>query len=151
MKNKNQNLQTLPSDEDISLARASAEELSRLLAKMPKADRARVQMNEQDLILPRQALALLRDLLAEMAQGNIVSIVPTHHLLTTQQAANILNVSRPFLIQLLLTEKIPFSKVGTHRRIRYQDLMEYKSKRDQESQEMLDELTRQAQEDDMGY
>lgn len=151
MKTKNQNLPKLPTDEDISLARASAEELSRLLAKKPKTDRARVQMNGQDLILPLQALALLRDLLAEMAQGNIVSVVPTHHLLTTQQAANILNVSRPFFIQLLKTEKIPFSKVGTHRRIRYLDLMEYKLKRDQESQEMLDELTRQAQENDMGY
>ncbi len=151
MEHKNQKLQTLPSDEDISLARTSAEELSRLLAKRPQADRARVQMDHQDLILPRQALALLRDLLAEMAQGNAVSIVPTHHLLTTQAAANILNVSRPFLIQLLKNGEIPFSKVGTHRRIRYQDLMKYKLERDQENQNMLDELTSQAQEHDMGY
>ncbi|MBF0492651.1 MAG: helix-turn-helix domain-containing protein [Deltaproteobacteria bacterium] len=143
--------QILPSEEDVSLARTSAEELSRLLAKKTQAPRARVQMDGQDLIMPRQALALLRDLLAEMAQGNVVSIVPTHHLLTTQEAANILNISRPFLIQLLKSEKIPFSKVGTHRRIRYQDLMEYKLRRDQENQEMLEELTRQAQEEDMGY
>lgn len=147
----NQNLQTLPSIEEISLARASAEELSQLLAKLPQSDRARVRMDNQDLILPRQALALLRDLLAEMAQGNVVSIVPTHHLLTTQEAANILNVSRPFFIQLLKTEKIPFSKVGTHRRIRFQDLMDYKTKRDLESEQLLDELTYQAQDHNMGY
>lgn len=151
MKNRNQNLQVLPTTEDISLARASAEELSQLLAKTPQAGRALVRMDNQDLILPRKALALLRDLLAEMAQGNVVSIVPTHHLLTTQEAADILNISRPFFIQLLKSEKIPFSKVGTHRRIRFQDLMDYKMKRDLQSEKMLDELTHQAQDHDMGY
>lgn len=151
MTKKNIYIQDFPSDEDILLARASAEELSQLLAKTPQEDRARIRMDKQDLILPRQALALLRDLLAEMAQGNIVSIVPTHHLLTTQEAANILNVSRPYLIQLLENGTIPFSKVGTHRRIRYQDLMEYKAKRDLENQKLLDELTQQAQENGMGY
>lgn len=142
---------TLPSDDEINLARESAEELSRLLVKTPRADRARVQMDGQNLILPRQALALLRDLLAEMAQGNVVSIVPTHHLLTTQEAADLLNISRPFLIQLLKTGKIPFSKVGTHRRIRYQDLLEYKAKRDKQNQADLDELVQQAQSFEMGY
>ncbi|QQR81579.1 MAG: helix-turn-helix domain-containing protein [Deltaproteobacteria bacterium] len=151
MKSKSYSLQVLPSDEDISLARASAEELSLLLAKIPKAYRARVQMDGQDLILPRQALALLRDLLAEMAQGNIVSIVPTHHLLTTQEAANILNVSRPFLIQILESGRVPFTKVGTHRRIRYKDLIVYKEERDLENAKLLDELTDEAQKNDMGY
>jgi excisionase family DNA binding protein len=151
MKHGTQQSPTLPSDEEILLARASAEELNRLLVKIPQADRARVQMDGQDLILPRQALELLRDLLAEMAQGNVVSIVPTQHLLTTQEAANLLNISRPFLIQLLNSGEISFSKVGTHRRIRYQDLMEYKSKRDKENQAVLDELVEQAQRDGMGY
>lgn len=151
MKNKSHKQPVLPSEEDISLARVSAEELSRLLLRIPQADRARVQMDDQSLILPRYALNLLRDLLTELAQGNMIEIVPTHHLLTSQEAANILNVSRPFFIQLLQTEKIPFTKVGTHRRIRYQDLMDYKSRRDRESKKMLNELTRQAQELDMGY
>lgn len=133
------------------MARASAEELSQLLAKKKKADRAQVKLDGQNLILPRYALVLLRDLLAEMAQGNAVSIVPTHHLLTTQDAANLLNVSRPYLIQLLKNEKIKFHKVGTHRRIRFQDLIEYKLKHDQESEKYLDELTKEAQELDMGY
>lgn len=151
MKSKNSQLQSLPSKEDISMARASAEELSQLLAKKKKADRAQVKLDGQNLILPRYALVLLRDLLAEMAQGNAVSIVPTHHLLTTQDAANLLNVSRPYLIQLLKSGKIKFHKVGTHRRIRFQDLIEYKLKRDQESDKSLDELTKEAQELDMGY
>lgn len=143
--------QMLPDTESASLARASAGELSRLLAEMPNADRARIQLDGHDLILPRQALALLRDLLAEMAQGNAVTVMPTHAELTTQEAANILNVSRPHLVQLLETGKIPFSKTGTHRRIRYQDLMDYMHKRNQQTETLLNELTRQAQDHDMGY
>ena len=143
--------QELPDTEAADLARASAGELSRLLAAKPEADRARVQLDGHDLILPRQALALLRDLLAEMAQGNAVTVVPTHAELTTQEAANILNVSRPHLVKLLEAGDIPFTKTGTHRRIRYQELMAYKNQRDQTSREALDELSKQAQELDMGY
>jgi excisionase family DNA binding protein len=125
--------------------------LSRLLAKSPDADRARVQLDNQALILPPQALTLLRDLLVEMAQGNAVTVVPIHTELTTQEAANILNVSRPHLVKLLENGKIAFSKNGTHSRIRYQDLMNYKQQRDQQSQAALDELVRQAQNYEMGY
>lgn len=151
MKKNTQNLQALPSDEDIRLARASAEELMQLMVKISKADRAQIRMDDQDLILPRYALVLLQKVLAEMAKGNVVSIVPTHHLLTTQEAANILNVSRPYLIGLLESGKISYSKVGTHRRIKYQDLMEYKQAQDESSQKLLNELTQLAEESDMGY
>ena len=139
----------LPDPETATLARASAEELSRLLARKPEADRARVSLDGIDLVLPKYALALLRDILAEMAQGNAVTIVPTHAELTTQQAADILNVSRPHLVKLLEAEEIPFKKVGTHRRIRYEDLMDYKARRDAQSQAALDELVEQAQNEDM--
>ena len=141
----------LPGAEAAGLARTSATELSRYLSEHPEAERARVQFDDSDLILPRHALELLRDLLAEMAQGNAVTIMPTHAELTTQQAADILNVSRPHLIKLLESGEIPFSHVGTHRRIRYQDLLAYKAGRDQKREEALDELVRQAQEHDMGY
>lgn len=143
--------QILPDSEASALARASAEELSRLLGQIPQAERAQVKLDGNDLILPRQALALLRDLLVEMAQGNAVTIVPTHAELTTQEAANLLNVSRPHLVKLLEGGDIPFTKAGTHRRIRYQDLMTYREQRMQESRNALDELTEQAQELDMGY
>lgn len=141
----------LPSAEAIALARASAAELSRLLAEKPAADRAQVRLDGHALILPREALALLKDLLAEMAQGNAVTVVPTHAELTTQQAANLLNVSRPHLVKLLEDSVLPFSKVGTHRRIRYQDLITYKRRRDKESEAALEELARQAQNHDMDY
>lgn len=143
--------QTLPDTETIRLARSSATELSRLLKRLPEADRARVRLDDSDLVLPRQAVALLRDLLAEMAQGNAVTIVPTHAELTTQQAANLLNVSRPHVVKLLEDGVIPYTRVGTHRRIRFQDLVAYKKQRDQSSREALDALTREAQELDMGY
>ncbi|MCA1799644.1 MAG: helix-turn-helix domain-containing protein [Xanthomonadaceae bacterium] len=142
--------QTLPDTDTIALARTSAEELSRLLADKPRADRAQVRLDGHDLILPRQALALLRDLLADMAQGHAVTIVPMHAELTTQEAANLLNVSRPYFVGLLEAGTIPFTKVGTHRRVRYEHLIAYKNQRDKESQELLDELTRQAQELKMG-
>lgn len=145
------NSQGLPDDEAVALARSSAEELSRLLAGKPETDRARVQLDGRELILPRHALVLLRDLLSEMAQGNAVTVVPTHAELTTQEAANILNVSRPHLIKLLEEGKIAYTRTGAHRRIRYQDLMDYKSARAKESEERLDELVRQAQDHDMGY
>jgi len=143
--------QTLPDTEAVSLARASAGELSRLLGENPDVDRAQVKLDGHDLILPRQALSLLRDLLIEMAQGNAVTVVPTHAELTTQEAANLLNVSRPHLVKLLETDVIPFTKTGTHRRIRYQLLMEYKQRRDEESRSALDELANIAQEHNMGY
>lgn len=141
----------LPSAEIASLARDSATALSRLLRDHPEGDRAQIRLDGEDLILPRSALDLLRKLLAEMAQGNAVTIMPTHAELTTQQAADILNVSRPHLIKLLESGEIPFSHVGTHRRIRYQDLLAYKAECDRKSEEAMDELARQAQEHDMGY
>lgn len=141
----------LPDSETVALARASATELSRCLQRLPEAERARVRLDNTDLVLPRQAVALLRDLLAEMAQGNAVTIVPTHAELTTQQAADILNVSRPHVVKLLEDGGIPYSRVGTHRRIRYQDLLAYKAQRDEKSREALDALTQEAQDLDMGY
>lgn len=143
--------QPLPDPEAVALARTSATELSRLLKERPDIDRARVRLDDSGLVLPRQAVALLRDLLAEMAQGNAVTIVPTHAELTTQQAAAMLNVSRPHVVKLLEAGTIPFVRVGTHRRIRYQDLLEYKAERDRESRDALDALASQAQDLDMGY
>lgn len=143
--------QDLPDPEAADLARTSANELSKLLAQAPDADRAHVKLDGTELVLPRRALALLRDLLTEMAQGNAVRIVPTHAELTTQEAANLLSVSRPHLIKLLDEEKIPFTRTGTHRRIKYADLLDYKKLRDQRSEAAREALTKQAQELDMGY
>ena len=101
--------------------------------------------------LPTSALRLLVDILAELADGNAVKVVPVHAELTTQEAADLLNVSRPHLVKLLDEAVIPHTKTGRHRRVRFSDLVAYKDKRDEASRSAMDALAAQAQELRMGY
>ena len=89
------------------------------------------------------ALRLLVDVLTEIGEGNAVSLIPIHAELTTQDAADVLNVSRPFLVQLLERGEIPLHKIGTHRRVRYQDVIAYMERIDAERNKTLDALTAQ--------
>ncbi len=74
-----------------------------------------------------------------------------HSELTTQQAADLLGVSRPHLVQMLKDKRIPYRKIGTHRRIRFSDLKDFKLGEDTARQKALDALAAQAQELDQGY
>ena len=103
------------------------------------------------LSLPSAALRLLNEILKEMAKGNGVILMPVHAMLTTQEAADLLNVSRPFLIGLLEAGKIPYQRLGSHRRILSQDLMAFREQTDAAREEALRQLTEEAQELDMGY
>ena len=145
--------QRLPDDKAAKLARSSAAELSLLLDRIPvsKQSNVKIKIDGQDLILPVQALVLLQNLLDELARGNEVTIVHLHAELTTQQAADILNVSRPYLINLLERGELQFTKVGTHRRIRFNDLMAYKNVIKKRSSTAMDELVKIAQEANLGY
>lgn len=103
------------------------------------------------LRVPFGALELLRDLLHEMGKGNAVTVLPHHAELTTQEAADLLNVSRPFVVKLIDEGKLPARKVGTHRRIRLEDVMDYQRADDEQRRKLADELTREAQEMGLGY
>ena len=83
--------------------------------------------------------------------GNAVRVIPVHAELTTQEAADILNVSRPHVVKLMENGGLTFHKVGKHRRIKFIDLMEFKKKRELQSEAAMAELVRQAQEVNLGY
>lgn len=82
--------------------------------------------------LPRPVVGLLDEILKNMQAGKAVSIVPEHEELTTQRAANLLGVSRPFLVRLLEEDKLPFHMAGSHRRVYMKDVVAYKAQRDKQ-------------------
>jgi excisionase family DNA binding protein len=101
--------------------------------------------------LPAAALRLLVEVLGHMAAGKAVTIVPYSAELTTQEAAEILNVSRPYVVRLLESGQIPYRTVGPRRRIRFEDLMAYKREDDAQRRVVARELTKQAMELGLGY
>ena len=105
----------------------------------------------ETLTLPAAALSLLREALAELARGHAVALVSVYDELTTQAAADILNVSRPHLVGLLEAGVIPHHKTGTHRRVRTGDVLAYRARLDAGRREALAELAEQAQDLDLGY
>lgn len=105
----------------------------------------------ESIAIPRAAFQLLLATLNEMGRGNAITLVPLRSELTTQQAADLLNVSRPFLIGLLEDRKIPFRLVGQHRRVRLDDLLAYKRKDDLARRRVADELAAEAQKLGLGY
>lgn len=141
-----------PTETEATLARISGKRLS-ALADHNRSLTIRVvdAEHEEPLELPAGAVTLLMDILQVMAEGRGITIIPENAELTTVEAAEILNVSRPFLIKLLEEKKIPCRKVNKHRRIRMEDVMAYKQAIDREREAILDELVLEAQEEDMGY
>ena len=124
----------------------AANQLRRILASRMTGDKdARLKIADDhgktsDVVLTPALSALLMDLLRHVGRGDAVMLVPVGQMLTTQQAADLLNVSRPFLIGLLEKGEFPHEMVGRHRRIRAVDLFAYKGKRDEARDKALSEL-----------
>jgi len=143
-----------PSEADALLARESSRRLA--TRKLGRKTSIRIQVLDdgeeaETVSVPASALRLFLHLLTEMAQGNAVTLIPTHAELTTQQAADLLNVSRPYVVKLLDEGRIPSRSVGKYRRVRFDDLMAFKRKDDDARAKVLDQLTTEAQELGMGY
>jgi excisionase family DNA binding protein len=96
--------------------------------------------------VPASVQSILRTVARELVRGNAISVTSVQTELTTQQAADILGVSRPFLVGLLESGAIPFHRVGTHRRVRRDDVMAFQQARSHERKEALAEIAREAQE-----
>jgi len=138
----------VPTQADSRIARESSRTLSRYVSR---GISVRVSDTDDVVDLPKTAVQLLVDILANMAEGNAVTLMPVHAELTTKQAADLLGVSRPYLIRLLEDQKIPFHMVGTHRRVYFGDLQNYKKTIHEQRGKALDKLVAQGQELNMGY
>lgn len=139
---------SLSNQEMAAIARDGLQDLTNILRShrgQPALD-FELREHHEPLHLPMEALEVLREALVAMARGNTVMLVPVDAELSTQEAADFLNVSRPHVIKLLERGDIPFVKAGSHRRVRFEDLKAYKEQRDAKSREALKELSVLAQE-----
>jgi len=138
---------TLPTESDATLAKETGRMLAqRVRSASPLSFRVLDASKEETLRIPAPAVRMLVRILEEMARGNAVTLIPVHAELTTQEAADMLHISRPSLIQLLDEGKIEYRKVGTHRRVRFEALMAYKRAADAERRAALAELAAYDQE-----
>ena len=152
--NKTMSSLILPAPHEIETATLGQRQLAAFLST--KLQTQLISIKDADNVchqieLPTTALTMLMEVLGELAAGNAVQVVPVHAELTTQEAANILNVSRPHMVKLLEAGHLPHHKTGRHRRVLFADLMDYKKKRDEESTTAMQDLASQAQEFDLGY
>lgn len=144
----------LPTQKEQRIAQENVKILGQIAGKHKKSSKAieiEVSGEKEHVKIPVSAFKFLNTILKHMAQGKAVSIIPSSAEITTQQAAEMLNVSRPHVVKLLEVGELPFHKVGTHRRIKLKDLQKYRVRMEKEREEALTELAKQAQELDMGY
>lgn len=140
----------IPSEADVENAKRFSRELAR-----DHAPGARLTIHRdgdgESIEVPPHVLDVLMKVLVVMAKGKAFSLIPMDKELTTQQAADMLNVSRPYLNKILDLGEITHRKVGRHRRIKFCDLIKYKNAQEKQSTAALQKLADDAQELDLGY
>ncbi|MCA9272833.1 MAG: excisionase family DNA-binding protein [Phycisphaerales bacterium] len=133
--------ESTPSEAEIRLAEESSRRLSKVVKRNHPLRLTTTDDGHETVEIPAAAAELLVRLLSEMARGNAVTLIPIHAELTTQRVADLLGVSRPFVVKEIDENRLPARKIGTHRRVLFQDLMAYKKRIDAERQRALDELS----------
>jgi len=148
-------IQTLPSAEEVALAKVSSQELSAILPVDGHASTFNITSSDGEvhhITIPSGALKLMVEVLTQLGQGNVVNITPIHAELTTQEGAEILNISRPTFIKLLDSDVIPHSRTGNRRKVAFTDIMIYKENLEAQRLKSLNELSALDQDiQGMGY
>lgn len=141
--------------QDQEVASKSLFNMSRTSAAIAKKRsntvKIKIQESGEFITVPKKALDLLMTILSNMAEGKSISLVPSDSEVSTQQAADMLHVSRPHIVKLLEQGAIPFKKVGSHRRILLEDLIKYDAILKEQRRKSLSFLAKQAQELNLGY
>lgn len=149
-----QSYEQLPSAAEAELAKLSGQELAAVLetkASVQSISLTSATGDTKQVELPVSALRLMVELLTELGEGNMVKLVPIHAELTTQEAADLLNVSRPTLIKLLDEEEIPYHRIGNRRKVRFADLRTYQQSLEQKRLQALETLSELDQSLGLGY
>ncbi len=143
----------LPTTKESKLAGEAIQKLSSHLSRARQVDLilSTPTGSAEHVPVPERAVELLAEIFCEMAAGNAVAVLPVHRELTTQEAADLMNVSRPFVISLVEKGELPCHRVGSHRRIPLAAVLALKSKADADRDKALDFLATQAQELKLGY
>ena len=119
-----------PANAPVFESQLGSDDLLRLTKLLEQAHPKLVGMDGEEMYLPESLYQVLRQVTPLLAQGKGVTLIPQEHYLTTQEAANLLNISRPYLYKLLDQGDIPFTQIGSHRRVKAEDVLSYRQKRD---------------------
>ncbi|MCD1653026.1 helix-turn-helix domain-containing protein [Halomonas meridiana] len=134
----------LPSEEEATLAKLSSRELAAYVETAAASQQVAISDKEgrlHQVEVPVSALRLLVDILIELGDGNTVKLIPVHAEMTTQEAADMLGMSRPTLIKILDEGHIPYHRSGNRRKVKYKDVMHYKQAIDNKRLQALNELS----------